>query len=57
MAYSIRCRDGGVDCPGEFTTETENELVKHAQMHLTEAHAGKSMTPEQIKSMIKVAAA
>jgi hypothetical protein len=28
MAYSIRCVDAGMDCPGSFTTETKEELMK-----------------------------
>ena len=33
MAYSIRCADAGVDCPGSFTTETKEELIKHVELH------------------------
>ena len=33
MAYSIRCADAGVDCPGSFTTETKEELLKHVELH------------------------
>src|SRR6266700_3967217 len=40
MAYSIRCADAGVDCPGSFTTETKDELMKHIELHAKEAHPG-----------------
>jgi len=29
VAYSIRGQDSGADCPGEFRTETDDELMKH----------------------------
>jgi Protein of unknown function (DUF1059) len=32
MAYSIRCADAGMDCPGSFTTETKEELIKHVEL-------------------------
>jgi predicted small metal-binding protein len=37
MAYSIKCADAGVDCPGSFTTETKEELMKHVELHAKEA--------------------
>ena len=36
MAYSIRCVDAGTDCPGSFTTETKEELMKHVELHANE---------------------
>ena len=38
MAYSMACKDTGADCPGTFTTETEQELEVHAEMHALAAH-------------------
>ncbi len=38
MAHSIRCADAGTDCPGSFTTETKEELMKHLELHANEAH-------------------
>jgi predicted small metal-binding protein len=56
MPYSINCADSGADCPGAFTTETEDELMQHLQVHASAAHPGMEMTPEtlsQIKGLIK----
>jgi predicted small metal-binding protein len=35
-----------MDCAGEFTTETEDELMKHVQLHAAEAHPDLEITPE-----------
>ncbi len=53
MPYSLTCADSGSDCPGKFTTETKDELVKHTEMHAKEAHPGLELTPEQIDALIK----
>ena len=55
MAYALRCRDAGMDCPGAFTTETAQELMKHAQMHLGEAHPEKSVPEDQLRQLFKTA--
>ncbi len=49
MAYSIRCADAGVDCPGSFTTETKEELMKHVELHAKEAHPDLDLQPEQTR--------
>lgn len=38
MSYAIRCADSGSDCPGEFATETREELDQHVEMHIRTAH-------------------
>lgn len=40
MPYSYACRDfpGMEDCPAVFTTETREELWRHAELHGREAH-------------------
>ncbi len=38
MAYSLRCADTGADCPGQFTTSTQDELLQHVTMHAQVAH-------------------
>jgi predicted small metal-binding protein len=56
MGYSIRCADSGADCLGEFTTETEDELMQHVQLHASVAHPDMQLTPEaseQIKGLIR----
>jgi len=37
MAYSLRCADSGMDCPGLFETKTEDELMKHVELRLVRA--------------------
>jgi predicted small metal-binding protein len=53
VAYSIRCADAGTDCPGQFTTESKEELVKHVELHAQEAHPGLDLAPEQIDALVK----
>ncbi len=56
MAYSIRCADAGVDCPGSFTTETKEELMKHVELHASEAHPDLDLQPEQIEALVQTSA-
>ena len=56
MPYSIQCKDAGMDCPGSFTTETKEELVKHVEMHAQEAHPGLDLKPEQVEQLVKTTA-
>jgi predicted small metal-binding protein len=56
MAKSAACADMGMDCPGSFTVETEDELMQHLEIHAKAAHPELEMTPEvveQIKGAIK----
>ena len=56
MAYSLRCADTGNDCPGEFTTETQDELMQHVQMHAQTAHPDMTLddqTVGQIQGLVK----
>jgi predicted small metal-binding protein len=53
MAYSIVCADTGADCPGSFTTETKEELLKHAAIHAETAHPDLEITDEQVEALIK----
>jgi len=48
LPYTIRCADTGVNCPGSFTTETKEELVKHMELHAREAHPEVDLQPGQI---------
>ena len=54
MAYSIRCADAGLDCPGSFTTETKEELMKHVELHAQEAHPDLDLQPEQVEAIVKI---
>ena len=56
MAKQITCRDAGMDCPGQFKVETEDELMQHVQVHAQVAHPDMEVTPEfqrQVKTLIK----
>ena len=57
MAYSIRWADTGAECSAAFTTETEDELIQHVQIHASVAHPEMELTPEtveQVKSLVRV---
>ncbi len=51
MAYSLKCGDLGNDCPGSFTTETQDELMKHVELHAGQAHPDMEMTPEVMEQV------
>jgi predicted small metal-binding protein len=56
MAKQMTCRDAGMDCPGQFKVETEDELMEHIQVHARRAHPEIKVTPEfekQVKGLIK----
>ncbi len=56
MAKQMTCRDAGMDCPGQFKVETEDELMQHIQIHAKAAHPELPLTPEfqrQVKSLIR----
>ncbi len=53
MAYSVTCADTGADCPGQFTTETKEELLQHLQLHAAEAHPGLELSSEQVAALVK----
>ena len=52
MAYSLRCADGGMDCPGLFQTRNEDELMKHVELHVGKAHPDMELTAENVE-MVK----
>jgi predicted small metal-binding protein len=41
----------GMDCPGNFTVETEDELMQHLGIHASTAHPELEMTPEKMDQM------
>ena len=53
MAYSLTCADSGTECPGQFTTESKEELIKHVEMHVGEAHPGLELTDDQVDELVK----
>ena len=46
MTVTIRCADFNNDCPAQFTTPDEAELLHHVELHTREAHAPMEWTPE-----------
>jgi predicted small metal-binding protein len=40
MAYTYRCRDfpGMEACPASFTAQSPEEVMKHVELHATQAH-------------------
>ena len=58
MAYTLACKDAGVDCPYVARGETEEELLQDGIKHVKEAHGytDKQLTPEflkEVKTLIK----
>lgn len=50
MPFSLRCADSGVDCPGMFVAETEQELIEHVEIHAAIAHPDIEMTTDVLES-------
>ena len=46
MAYTLACKDAGVDCPYVARGETMDEVFADATKHVKEAHG---YTDEQLK--------
>ena len=56
MAFSLSCADTGTDCPGEFKTETQEELMEHVELHASRAHPDMELddaTRQQLASLVK----
>ena len=45
MAYTLACRDAGVECPYVAQGETEEEVLQNASKHVKEVHG---YTDEQL---------
>jgi predicted small metal-binding protein len=46
MAKAIRCRDVGVDCDFEATSETVDDLMRQCAAHAKSAHGMDQIPPE-----------
>lgn len=56
MAYKVSCVDAGSECPGSFTTETEDELMDIVHLHQSIAHPDinqSSETDAYVKTLVK----
>ena len=47
MAYTLACRDAGVDCPNVAHGDTEEEVLQEGFKHVKEAHG---FTDEQVNN-------
>jgi hypothetical protein len=56
MAFKVSCVDAGSDCPGSFTTATEDELMEIVHVHQTIAHPDIQQSDETdafVKTLVK----
>jgi len=56
MAYKVSCVDAGSDCPGSFTTATEEELMEVVHLHQSIAHPDIKQSDETdsfVKTLVK----
>jgi predicted small metal-binding protein len=58
MAYKVSCADAGSECPGSFTTATEEELMEIVHLHQSLAHPDIQQSEESdafVKTIVKTA--
>ncbi len=48
MAYSLRCADSGMDCPAEFKTATQSELMEVVKVHAPISHPDLELNEETV---------
>ncbi len=56
MAFKVSCVDAGSDCPGSFTTATEEELMEIVHVHQQIAHPDIQQSDETdafVKTLVK----
>ncbi|HEY3238639.1 MAG TPA: DUF1059 domain-containing protein [Acidimicrobiia bacterium] len=56
MAYKVSCVDAGSECPGSFTTATEEELMDIVHLHQSIAHPEINQSAETdafVKTLVK----
>ena len=56
MAFKVSCVDAGSDCPGSFTTATEDELMEIVHLHQGIAHPDMQQNEETdkfVKTLVK----
>ena len=56
MAFRVSCADAGSECPGSFTTDTEDELMEIVHLHQTIAHPEITQSQETdafVKTLVK----
>jgi predicted small metal-binding protein len=50
MAKHLSCREAGMDCDFEITSENEDELVDFVQIHSRSTH-DKSISEDEVRQM------
>lgn len=58
MAFHLRCAETGNDCPAEFTTPTEDEMLEHVKLHVRTVHPDMPLdeqTVAQVKGLVRPA--
>jgi predicted small metal-binding protein len=56
MAFRVSCVDAGSECPGSFTTATEQELMEIVHLHQTIAHPEiqqSQETDDYVRTLVK----
>jgi uncharacterized protein DUF1059 len=56
MAFKVSCVDAGSECPGSFTTDTEDELMEIVHLHQSLAHPDINQGAETdafVKTLVK----
>ena len=56
MPYSFACKDSGANCPAAFTTEKEDELMEHIEIHARKSHPEMRLdenTRQHIRQMVR----
>lgn len=56
MAFKVSCVDAGSECPGSFTTESQDELMEIVHLHQQIAHPEIDISEETdtfVKTLVK----
>lgn len=53
QAWSIACKDAGLDCPFSITNHNQEELVSLVSTHLKNSHAGKIVPKSDLLGLAK----
>ncbi len=56
MSVTMTCADLGLECPGKFTTTTDDELLAHVALHAEKAHPDIELNDElveKVKSLVR----
>jgi len=51
VAYSLDCKDTGMDCDFSVTAQTEDEVMQQVAAHAAAAHPDLELTPETVAAV------